>query len=986
MKCCIRHSVFFRLVCTAVLMAWMAAGLISASQASEAPSSSSTTDIVSSASSAAVSTNSTGLERIYVRCGGQTYKDIQGRVFEADKPFRDGEDWGYIGGEVGSAPADATVAGTADPQLFLSERWGVKEYRFRMKPGVYRVTMCFNEAYFKAARRRVFDILINDRLVVPQLDIVGVAGPNAALEIVRTVATEDGWVVIGARDILDKAKFDAIAIEPAQADANPPAAPATVTVFPRSNAVGLEWTPVEAEDMAGYRVYRSVAEPAAWEPVSTGLLSLAWFLDLAVTNGTAVSYQVSAVDLFGNESAHSATVTATPALPPADQLSIGINVGGPACKDEVGRQYMADRAYTPANGSGYLLAGTDHVLSEKSFGEPNDSFQEGTLVYRFDLPEGVYRVTLGFMDPWSRRNGDRVFDVLLNGFRAVKDLDLVGEYGADGLPLQLQRVCRVSTNGLEVRLAGNAGKPVLTFLHAAPEAADLSAPAAPAMRQTVSRDEVVSISWDAVPEQDVIGYKVLKAEGEPSRIVSPEGGLWLGESFVDHDVENGKRYFYEVRAVDASGNESPSSARVTGEPKEPSDDELLDTISRAAFEFFVKECLPPAYLTKDKNVDGPGSIAAMGFGLSALCLGAERGWMDRGEAERRAYLMLRALNSNSKNKCQGLFYHYLDRDGGPSAGGYEQVISTIDSALLAWGAIAAGEYFGGRVKEEAALMTGRMNWKFFAKPQEKMIAMAYKPQGGRFDGAWDYYTDEAILITVLGASAPNPEFRLGPEYFYGFKRERKNYKDLKDIVITWPGALFTYTFAHCWLDFRTLGPDNPAAAGLPEELKTDWWDNTTKAVKANKEFCKFLAKRHPTYGENAWGLTACSGPDHRYVVCGSPPCGGAAEIGGGLLATYGAGMSVPFLPEDATAALRHYYTMRDAEGRKMLWRDEFDGGYGLVDSFNVSRDFVSDEVHGINHGPMLLLIENHRSGLLWKLCLKNKAIREGLQRIGFTMP
>jgi hypothetical protein len=290
------------------------------------------------------------------------------------------------------------------------------------------------------------------------------------------------------------------------------------------------------------------------------------------------------------------------------------------------------------------------------------------------------------------------------------------------------------------------------------------------------------------------------------------------------------------------------------------------------------------------------------------------------------------------------------------------------------------------VKAEAELMMKQMNWRAYADHMRKLVMMAYRPSDNRFEGAWDFYTDEAILVALLGISAPNPEYRLSPDYFYSFKRERRSYKDVKDMVISWPGALFTYTFAHCWLDFQWIGPDDPTAVDLPEELKVDWWENTVKAVRANKEFCSFVATRHKSFGEMAWGLTACSGPGGRYVVCGSPPCGGAAEVGGGTLALYGAGMSVPFLPDEALGALRHYYARRDEDGRKMLWRDEFNGGYGLIDAFNLDKDFFSEETHGINHGPMLLLIENYRSGLLWKLVLKNPAVREGLKLAGFVFP
>lgn len=922
---------------------------------------------------------------IRVNCGGQVYTDAAGRRFEADREFKEGDVWGYIGGAVGGGDPTLAVEGTEDDELFRSERWGVREYRFHVAPGIYDVRMYFNEFYFKGARRRVFDILLNGREVVTGLDLAERAGLNRALEIVRTVSTEDGWIVLGVNETIDRAKFSAIAIEPATADSEPPPVPAGVVAYPRSGRVGLEWSAVEATDLQGYKVYRGLSA-GEMRALTAAPMPNTYYVDTTVQEGKTYHYGVSAIDLFGNEGARSEPIVAAPAAKDGAQGAIGINVGGAACEDAKGRSFAADRAYTPAVGAGFTFPGVTREASVRGVAEPMRSYQDGSLGYRFDVPAGVYRATFGMIDPTSRRGGDRVFDVLINDLEALRDLDIAADYGAS-LPLEVTRVFRVrGDKGAAFRFRAKSGQPVCSFIHIAPVEPDAEAPAAPAVETVTARDEVVYLRWTPSVEEDVAGYRVERADGEGAEFVKVTTALLGRAEFVDHSVKNDRKYAYRVIAEDASGNASEPSATATAEPKFPTDDELLQLVSRAAFEYFLRECDPTTYLTKDKNVAPPISVASAGFGLSAMCIGSENGWISRVEAERRAYLMLRALNFRSDNKALGLFYHYVDGDGGRSGAAYEDLVSTVDSALLMWGAIAAGEYFGGRVKSEAGLMMARMNWKRFADANTKMIAMAYHPSTGRFDGLWDYYTDEAILITLLGVSAPNPEFRLDPEYFYTFKRERKTYKDIPEIVYTWPGALFTYTFAHCWVDFKTLGPDNPEAVGKPAELRVDWFENTKRACMANREFCKFLARRYKSYGENAWGLTASSGPDNRYTVCGSPPCGGAAEAGGGTLALYGAGMAVPFTPDTAIAALKHYYTMRGPDGKKLLWKDEFEGGYGLIDAFNVDKNFFSEEIHGINHGPMLLLIDNYRNGLLWKLCLKNERIQEGLRRVGFNVP
>ncbi len=928
-----------------------------------------------------VNTSLTNAHR--VNCGGPAYTTPSGIRFEEDQEFSPEKGWGYVEGSMGNANKGASIKDTDSPDLFLTDRWGVKEYRFQVQPGIYTVTFYFAEVYFKDKASRVFDVLINGQEQISGLDIFKQAGFEKALLISRTVNVSDGWIVISVRELADKAKFSAIAIEPATADKTPPPAPATIQGYPRRDSVGLEWKPVEADDLQGYFVQRALTGTGTFVRLNAQPLRDPYYVDHGLEDKGFYIYKVSAVDYFGNESELSAPFKIRVRAQDASELSFGINVGGAEFTDATGRRFLSDHAYNPANGAGYVRPGSAISTPSSNTEEPFRSMRQGRMVYRFDLPSDAYQVTLGFIDPFSRESLERTFSVFLNEFRMLDQFDIMAQYG-NRFPAEVQRTFRAGTNGLEITFHPQYGQPLLSFIHVQPAAADAKPPAAPVITRQIARDEIVFLEWTPSPEQDVIGYQILRAEKGSSQF-QPAG--WAGiPSFVDRTVSNGQVYAYQVVAYDASLNTSAPSQTVHAEPRFPSDEELLDIISRAAFEYFAQECDPRTFLTRDKNVAKVISTASTGFGLTALCVGVERGWMSREEAERRVYLALRALNHQPSNKADGMFFHYLKGDGSRSSGGYEDVTSTVDTALLAWGALAAGEYFGGRVHNEASLLVNRMNWKAYINKDREMIAMAYCPARKSFDGLWDYYTDEALLVTLLGIGAVNPDHRIPPKFFYTFLRERKKYKGITDIVCTWPGALFTYTFAHCWIDFKTLGPDNPAALGMPAELQADWWSNSVKAIQANKIFCEFMAKRFQTFGTNAWGLTASSGPGGRYTVAGAPPCGGGADTGEGTLALYGAGMSVPFLPEDALAALKHYYTFRDEHGNKLLWKDEFDGGYGLIDAYNLDKNWFSDEIHGINHGPMLLLIENHRSGLIWKLMLKNEFVRTALKRVGYALP
>ena len=411
------------------------------------------------------------------------------------------------------------------------------------------------------------------------------------------------------------------------------------------------------------------------------------------------------------------------------------------------------------------------------------------------------------------------------------------------------------------------------------------------------------------------------------------------------------------------------------------DDALLEEISHAAFLFFIRESDPKSGLVRDRTGAEYCSAAAMGFGLAALPIGAERGWINRRDAETKALAALRAL-AGSTSHHEGVFCHYLDLHTGESSErGYEKVASTIDTALLMAGVITAGQYFKGECEKQANDLFTRINWRHYLNPGNGQVYMAWQPQQpDRMDGpghfkkpTWDWYTDETLLICLLGLAAPNEQFRLPADCMTKWNRPTGRYRDGEQFIYTWPGTLFTYTFAHCYYDFHRTGKD---AQGI------DWFENTRRAAAANRDWCRDNAARFKSYGPDCWGVTACSGPGNKYVVPGHQPRGKRGDTpAAGTLAPYGAAMSLPFLKQDALAALRHMRYLK-INGRP-VWRAPEQGGYGLPDAFNIDENWISGSTIGIAHGPMLLMIENARTGLAWKLFMSNKHIRAGIRRAGF---
>ena len=395
-----------------------------------------------------------------------------------------------------------------------------------------------------------------------------------------------------------------------------------------------------------------------------------------------------------------------------------------------------------------------------------------------------------------------------------------------------------------------------------------------------------------------------------------------------------------------------------------SDETLLEEIEKASFFFFWNTADPASGLVRDRLQAKVCSVASLGFGLAAVPIGVERGYVTHESAETRVKQILKTLESSNAHH-EGMFCHFIDlHTGNVSTGGYESGASSVDTALLMAGVLTAGEYFGGEIKEQAEQLYARVNWKSFVDPSNGQVYMIWFPDSptkmdgpGKFDKqTWNWYTDETLLVVMLGIAAPKEEFRLDKSAMTNWIRKTGKQGD-HEFVLSWTGALFTYMFAQCYYNFSELGAD-PGG--------TDWFFNTAMAVRSNRDWCREHAGEFRTYGQDRWGITSGSGPNDTYVVPGPQPKGAEGDSPeGGTLHPYGAGMSVPFDPRDSLNALHHMKNLK--VGGKPLWTELDKGGYGFWDGFNIDQNWVSDDIIGIGDGPMLLMIENARTGLIWNL-------------------
>ena len=214
----------------------------------------------------------------------------------------------------------------------------------------------------------------------------------------------------------------------------------------------------------------------------------------------------------------------------------------------------------------------------------------------------------------------------------------------------------------------------------------------------------------------------------------------------------------------------------------------------------------------------------------------------------------------------------------------------------------------------------------------------------------------------------------------------KSHADMAPFVASWNGALFTYIFSHLWIDYRRFDADEPKKFGV-DAPRVDWLENSRRAVLTHRKRCLEESSRYGTLGEDRWGFAPCMGLDEhgnaKYLVPAlKPNLMDADEVHGGTLAPYAAGSSIMVTPRESMAALRAYRNLTDKEGKPLAWRDP--EKYGLADSFNLDQMKASDDQVVIDVGPMLLAIENVRSGLIWKLFMEHETARLAVQRLGLV--
>jgi hypothetical protein len=443
---------------------------------------------------------------------------------------------------------------------------------------------------------------------------------------------------------------------------------------------------------------------------------------------------------------------------------------------------------------------------------------------------------------------------------------------------------------------------------------------------------------------------------------------------------------------------STAPAPTRGEHAVPA---VIEDIERRNFDFFWELGNPRNGLVPDRwPTPSFSSIAAVGFGLTSYGVGVERGWISRDAAIERTLATLRFFDTAPQGDAKtgvtgyhGFFYHFLDMQTGQR---FEDIeLSTIDTTLLLGGVLFAQSYFDRADPREAEIRAlaeriyRRVEWDW-ARPRPPKISMGWRPGQGMLSNDWDGY-NEALLLYVLALGSPTHPVDKDAYDAWCATYDRSWGLYYGQEHLTFP-PLFGHQYSQVWLDLRGVQDDYMRRRGI------DYFENSRRATLSQRAYAIANPMHWKGYGADIWGLSASDGPvDATISYQGEPRLfrtytargvGITEVIDDGTIVPTAAGGSVPFAPEIAIPALEAMHARYpQAYGR-----------YGFFDAFNPSFDFPQVELHhgriidgvwvdgdylGIDQGPIVLMIENHRSALVWEVMKRNPHVLRGLRRAGF---
>ena len=420
-------------------------------------------------------------------------------------------------------------------------------------------------------------------------------------------------------------------------------------------------------------------------------------------------------------------------------------------------------------------------------------------------------------------------------------------------------------------------------------------------------------------------------------------------------------------------------------------DAELDSLQLETFSYFLHETNPQNGLVLDKTApDWPASIAATGLALAVYPVAVERGFITRAKAIERVLATLRFFWNSPQGPepdasgYHGFYYHFLDMQTGRRA--WQCELSTVDSAILFAGALTAGAYFDADTPEEREIRTlgdtlyRRADWPW-AQNGGATVTHGWKPESGFLEYRWEGY-DEALVLYILGLGSPTHPL---PEESYAAWASTYEWKNSYGYDYLYAGPLFTHQISHVWIDFRGIRD------AFMRDKRIDYFENTRRATYVQQRYAIDNPLEFAGYGKDCWGITASDGPgpdtikvngiERRffdYVGRGVPYGPDDGTIGPWAVVA-----SLPFAPEIVLPAIKYLVHEVDLKtGNPYGFKATFNPTY--PDKSGNPHGWISPWHYGINQGPINPMIENYRTGLLWRLMRSCPYVVGGLRRAGFT--
>jgi hypothetical protein len=410
-------------------------------------------------------------------------------------------------------------------------------------------------------------------------------------------------------------------------------------------------------------------------------------------------------------------------------------------------------------------------------------------------------------------------------------------------------------------------------------------------------------------------------------------------------------------------------------PSHEIDDDLLDMVQRQTFRFFWEGAHPASGLARDrqKTTGDPDNdlvaIGGSGFGIMAIIAAVERGWVSHGDALGRLDMMLSCLERTSR--YHGMFPHFVNGRTGETIpfsrkddGG-----DVVESAFLFQGLLCARQYFDHAITAEKTMrqridrLWQEAEWDWYRRDGGNHLYWHWSPNHGWAMNRRIVGWNEGLLAYVLAAGSPHHTihadvyhrgFASGP----GFRNGRSYHGIELPLGMDRGGPLFIAHYSFCGLDPRGLA-----------DRHADYWQQNVRHTRINHQHCVVNPHGHKGYGPDCWGLTSSHGPNgYGAHAPGKDP---------GVITPSAALSSFPYAPEEAMRALRHFL----AKPKRRIW-----GRFGFVDAFCENRDWYARTYLAINQGPIVIMIENFRSALLWNLFMNVPEVQAGLMKLGFTSP